>query len=205
MNKRLLIIAILLIFFNQVEAKKIPGYFISNSNDTVRVTFNISVSSTRPYFDSMEWRIKYYDAKNKKHILLPNMAREISLNYKGKQFIMLSEKNTLGFVGSPTREHEYIFLHLLKSGKVMLFKYYRKAPGPGMNNEFGGESAYFYGADDYILKKGQQALFKVRDITFKKDMSEYFSDDPDIVQKIEDKTYKIRDIEEMVDEYNDRF
>jgi hypothetical protein len=206
MKKVFLIIIIGLISLNQLEAEKITGYFITKTNDTLKVTFKIPVNffSQEPNFEKIQWKITYYDSINQKQILKPNMAKEIVFDYDGENIRMLSRQNNLGLIGSIFIDNSYVFLQLIKDGKLKLFKYYKTNSSPGMYNSSTGAmtGGYSYTVEKYIMQKGNEGLFKTRWLSFKKDMADYLSDCPELAKKIEDKIYGSDDIELIVDEYN---
>jgi len=59
-----------------------------------------------------------------------------------------------------------------------------------------------YAANDYILEKVIGDLVVVHGISFRDDMSTYFSQCPALVEKIKDKTYRIKDMVTIVRYYN---
>lgn len=206
MKKIYLILVVGFICLNQLQAKKIPGYFIANSNDTVNVTFNIPIRffGKEPNYERLQWKIKYYDSGHTKQLLKPGMASEISFICNDKRIIMLSRKNNLGLVGSIFNDNSIVFLQLIKDGKLKLFKYFKTNNSPGMYNGSAGMmmGSYSYSVEKYIMQKDNGDLYKTHWLSFKNDMKYYFSDCPDLAKKIEDKVYRSDDIEQIVDEYN---
>ncbi|MFA5974032.1 MAG: hypothetical protein WC780_16920 [Lentimicrobiaceae bacterium] len=206
MKKVFLILTIGLICLNNIEAKKIIGYYISKTNDTLTVTFNVPIKffSQEPNYERLQWKIKYYDSTNQKKILKPDMANEIIFDYDGEKIRMLSRQNNLDLIGSFFIDNNSLFLQLIKDGKLKLFKYYKTNNSPGMYNASTGMTTggASYTVEKYIMQKGNDALFKTRWLSFRKDMVNYLSDCPDLAKKIEDKIYRSDDIEQIIDEYN---
>lgn len=206
MRKVFLVLIIGLISLNNIEAKKIVGYFISKTNDTLKVTFNIPIKFflQEPNYERLQWRVKYYDSTNRKKILKPDMAKEIVFDYEGEKVRMLSRQNNLDLMGSIFIDNSSLFLQLIKDGKLQLFKYYKTNSSPGMYNASTGMTTggFSYTVEKYIMQKNNGELFKTRWLSFRKDMVNYLSDCPELAKKIEDKKYRSDDIEQIVDEYN---
>lgn len=190
-----LVFVIGIICIGELEAEKINGYYISKSNDTIKVTFNIPIyfklSYTRPDYALLQTKVKCYDlATNQKKKLNPYEVKEISFNYKGDDIKMLSRHDNLELDGQNFSDDRRVFIHLVKDGKLKLFRYYS-------SSGYGNPSV----ASD-ILQKENEELFRIRFLFFKKDMVDYLSDCPELVRKIDEKTYKGNDIEQIVDLYN---
>jgi len=67
--KRILFVSLIsLLYLIQTKAERIAGYFITNSDDTIHVTLEIPInkSTADPDYYKIHWKIKYYDAKQKK-------------------------------------------------------------------------------------------------------------------------------------------
>jgi hypothetical protein len=61
---------------------------------------------------------------------------------------------------------------------------------------------YTYSVERYIMQKGSGELKRPKNLSFKKDMAEYFRDCPALVDKIQDKDFKKYDMEAIVSFYN---
>lgn len=195
MKKITLLIVLALIFTFNAEAKKIKGRIILE-NDTLEVTFKIDVSvlTQAPDFVGMQYKITYYDESGNKKILLPESAKEIQFTHETVNVRMLSRLNTLG-LGNKLSPQSHVFLRLRIDGPLKLFDYYFDASTPA--------NGLSYNADQHILQKEGRPLMRPRAISFKKDLTEYFSDCPEMVQKIENKDFHIsRDMFLMVKFYN---
>ena len=59
-----------------------------------------------------------------------------------------------------------------------------------------------YNIEKFVLKKRNGPLKRPRGIVFRKDMSEFFSDCPELVEQIQNKDFRKGDLELMVMEYN---
>lgn len=54
----------------------------------------------------------------------------------------------------------------------------------------------------FVLQKGEGDLKRPKGLTFKKDMADYFSDCPALIEKIESKDFRKNDLEFVVRFYN---
>ncbi len=116
---------------------------------------------------------------------------------------MLSRNNTLG-LGSIFAMSSSIFQKLEIDGELKLFNYYyTQQTGGGYNASTGvAMGSYSYTVERYILQKGDGELKRLKGWTFKKDMAEFFSDCPDLVERVESKDFRKGDLESMVRCYN---
>jgi len=105
-----------------------------------------------------------------------------------------------------------IWLEIVKKGTATLYVTSTVLSSPGKMSSTGavsgGGSATFH--DYYILRDGEPAAKLIATIsslnnnqTFKAKAPLYFSDYPELAKKIEDKTYTWKNLEEVVDIYNE--
>jgi hypothetical protein len=187
-----------------LQAKKVEGKIVF-ANETLDVVFNIPINilEDAPNYEKIQLKVKYYDASGEKWTLRPEDAQEIQFTYGQEHVRMISVSNAIGlggaFVSSPK-----IFLKLEIDGHLKLFAYFYTQSTPGMANPATGimTGGYSFRLDRYILQKGEGQLKKVKSASFKRDISEYLSDCPMLVQKIENKEFKKDDIESVVRFYN---
>jgi len=197
MKKFYLVFVILFCFLNHLEAKKkISGYFITNSHDTMKVVFEVYIGflTQEPDYERLQRGIKYFDSNNMKQTLNPDMALEICLEIKNKKFRMLSRNNDLDFYGDSK-----LFLHLIKDGRMKLFMYYTSTTSGPMGPS---DMMTTTKSEKEILQKDNGLLFKPRFLAFRKDMLEFLSDCPILSKKIEERIYDSFDLEKIVDDYN---
>lgn len=205
MKKLYLIAAMILFGLNQIEAKKIQGYFISKSQDTTYVTFRIPVKlfSGEPNYEALQWKVKYYDLNDEKITIKPAATREIAFDYDGQKVRMLSRVNNLGLVGNIFIDNSYLFLHLISDGEMQLFTYYytqRTGGGYGANGMATGGGSYT--VEKYVMQKKGGQLYRAAWISFRKDMMDFISDCPALVKKIDDRQYRSGDVQLIVNDYN---
>ncbi|HBF87615.1 MAG TPA: hypothetical protein DDX39_03145 [Bacteroidales bacterium] len=197
MKKKILIFVIVLLNISTFFAQKIPAYFISNNNVTTKIYLDDSKGFFKQGIDieKFQHRIKYYDSNNEKHFLYPNMAKEINFMYEGKAVQMLSRIMPDGSLS---------FIQIVIDGKIKVFKRYitrHISSGGGM---YGAPMTTFsYDVEKFYLQRDNEMLFRPIGVSFKKDMIEYFYDCPNVVKKIEERIFTIKDIEKIVYEYNE--
>jgi hypothetical protein len=198
----LLIFSLILTF--KLEGKRIEGKIIFE-NDTLFVTFNIPFKSfgQEIYYEKLQSKIKYYNASGDIIVLKPDKAKEIQFKYKSDNVRMLSRNNTLG-LGSIFSTNSNIFLKLEIDGRLKLFNYFFTQRSPGTYNATTGMTTggFTYGMEKYILQKEEDALFRPISLTFRKDMVEYFRDCPALVERIENKDFRMSDLGSIVSFYN---
>lgn len=187
------------------EAKKIPGFFINKEGDTVCVTFDVTFGffGQDAKIERIQEKIRYYDSLNNKNTLKPEDASEVVIVNSGDTIRMLSKANNLGLGSFLSRNG--IFLRLIKDGPLKLFKYYESGSStPGYNHSTNTvSSGYTYETEMHILQKKDGPLVRVRnEVNFRKEMSKYLSDCPELVKKIDQKQYRKDDIFLIVEEYN---
>ena len=199
-----LISAFLLISFS-ANCKKIPGYIITHEADTLFTLMKVSVGwfSGNPSFNALQSKVIYYTEDGKKQVLRPADAREVGIIYKGDTTRFLSRPNNLAISTSLFHDDGYIFLKLEEDGLVKLFSY-------EVQNHSGGfgaagavaSAAITYSYDRYVLQYNKLPLQQVRGISFRRDMMEFFSDCPELVEKIDQRIYRKQDLQKIVKEYN---
>jgi hypothetical protein len=198
----LLVFSLILTF--KLEGKRIEGKIIFG-NDTLLVTFNIpfKLFGQEIYYEKMQSKIKYYNSAGDILVLKPDKANEIQFIYKSENVRMLSRNNTLG-LGNIFSTNSNIFLKLEIDGRLKLFNYFFTKRSPGMYNATTGMTTggFSYGTEKFILQKEEDELFRPISLTFRKDMVEYFRDCPALVERIENKEFRMNDLESIVIFYN---
>jgi len=207
MRKRFIIIAIIACSIPASFGAKVNGYFITNDGDTVRTVFLVPVRmlSNSLTWEKLQWKVRYSDQDNQAHNLMPDQASEFCFTYRGIPVRFLSRKNTIKASNSGFNPAPKIFLRLILDGTLKLFRFYEysgytestpASPDPVMNESPSWEEVN-------ILQKNNEDLFRSGNGFFRKDMREYFSDCPDLAEKINNRTYKPEDLERIVKEYNE--
>ncbi len=206
MKKTFLAFAFGFIFLGQIVAKKIDGYFITHSHDTMKVVFNIPMKlfSQQPNFEKLQYKVKYYGKAGKVLILRPDEATEINFTYGNQAIRMLSLSNSIGYGNNIFNTNSNIFLKLEIDGPLKMYRYYYTQSTPGIDNGATGgmTGGYTTNVEQYILQKGNGELKRPKAWSFKKDMKEYFEDCPALVERIDSKEFRRKEVESMVTFYN---
>lgn len=187
------------------NAKKIPGEIVLNNDETVSVTFLIPFGflSSTPTYTKLQTRVRYIDKSDRRVVLKPGDAKEISFTWKGQRIRMISVHDDLG-LQSLFSSQQNVFLKLEIDGEMRLFTSYFVQTSPGMYNGSMGMSTggSYYNVEKFVLQKKGGPLKQPRSLSFRKDMSEYFSDCPELVERIQKRDLRRGDLELMVMEYN---
>jgi hypothetical protein len=224
MKRSFFILILGVIFYYQAEARKVHGYYLTKSLDTMKVSFEIPTGSFsgKPKYERMQAGIEYYDNAGMVQVLLSTHACEVSFEYSGQRIRMVSSEGNLGMYEGVFIVYEATFLHLIKDGKLRLFKYYTRekkrinmvlpiqSVGPGAPMAMVGiPGKVTVKYEDYIFQKDTADFFQTKDKstifkkdTFEQDMMDYLSDCPYVAKKTKFHQYTRDDIELMVEEYN---
>ena len=201
--RNIVFISILVVgLLSVAEAKKIEGRIIRRTG-TESVVFNVPfrLFSSRPDFERMQYRIRYYDKSGKKMTLKPGEAEEFEFNLPTEQVRMLSISSDLGLEAAFSRS-TFVFLRLEIDGPLRLFKYYQTRSSGGSYYGGGMSAGSSYTTENFYLQKAGEKLKRPRTLNFRKDMAEYLGDCPSLVDKIRDKDFKRKDLEFIVLFYN---
>ena len=213
MKTTFLFLTIHLIFITQLKAEKIPGYYLTNKLDTVRVTFDIpmfpfSKDSDKVDYDKLQSEVKYFDLTNNKHVLKSDLAKEYSFEYRKNRIRMISFKG---------KEHfDKKFLRLLIDGKLKMYGFYSFSRT--QSHPFYGGAIPHTGwsfakiircegngdaTEGYLLQKKNGKTFFIRGtFPFRDDLMDYLSDCPKLTKKIKETEYHRAGIPMIVNEYN---
>jgi len=204
MKKIGLLIVFGLILTPKTEAGKLAGKLLLK-HDTMDVTFNIPVNfvTQKINYEKLQYRIKYVDSTGKKVVIRPEQAEEIRFNYEEEEVRMLSRYCSPGLNHEFSRKRK-VFLKLEIDGILKMFKYYFTENSPAVYN--GSENittgGYSIPATRYVLQKSGEEIFIPGELTFRKNMVEYFQDCPALSLKIENKEYRKKDLEIIISYYN---
>jgi hypothetical protein len=197
MKKVIPLLFLALLFSTHLHAKKIKvaGYIISDENDTTKVTFEIPVENeSNPKFEFMQKEVKYYDSKGKKSTLKPTAAKGIVFFLDTKTYKMLTCSDNLGVIAPVFSKQVEFFLQVISDDKIKILKVHRT----NVLTEFNSEEGSYLDVDGYVYKKGNNELFT----SGKCDFARVFSDCPEVMNKLNDGTYKKEYINPAVLDYN---
>ncbi len=182
-----------------VEARKVPGKIIDLNGSTKEVVFNVPVPilGSRPNFQKMQYRVVYFDESKTRKVLRPDEAREIIFTFNNEEHRMLSVNNDFaGGIFGP----RHVFLQLVIDGELKLFLYYftqTMSGGPGM-----GTSTYQQ--IEHVLQLRNSSPMIPSGLSFRKSLTTYLSDCPEVTTHIQNRDLRRRDLEIIVMEYNKR-
>jgi len=204
MKKVCVLFAFAMLLSVNLDAKKIMGKIIL-SNDTIVAPLIIPYRffSFEPSFVKLQSKVVYIDEYGKRITVHPEDAREFQFTYQSVTVRMVSRFNSIG-LGSPFSSSYNIFLEQLIDGDVKLFNYYYTVDTGGTYNPAtGGSTAGIpMVEEEYIIQKGDGGLMKPRRLSFRKDMTEFFSDCPELSERIENKEYRFNDLVSIIRFYN---
>jgi hypothetical protein len=196
MKKTMLIIGIILFSLNSNSQKKTTKLYLTNG-DTIQGLAKITA------FGKIKFR---YNKKSKKKIYLPNQLIKFDLNEH-------DSKNTYAYkyIQGNQRSTKRKLMILITAGKIDLYRITTTTTSAPMAGSFGGMGgmvmsftmdSYYVSRDDSDMVTKLTSRGTLFEKNFKKAASEYFKDCKSLVNKIQNKTYKKRDIEEIVEYYN---
>lgn len=197
MKNILLITSLIFLISTEAHAKKVKGWIYRN-NEKVEVTFKIQFGlGSGPVYQQIQNRVVYFDKSGKRNVLKPEDATEFRFEYNGEEVRMISVDGDLED-GAPMTWGSRIFLKLEIDGMVRLYRHdYTQT-----NYSSTMAMSTSYNVERYLLQKGDGKLKRPRTLTFKKDMVQYFSECPELCDKIESKEFKKRELESIVEYYN---
>ncbi|MGI9159778.1 MAG: hypothetical protein ACR2K1_08510 [Saprospiraceae bacterium] len=210
MMLRIPVTFLLVICSFSVSAERIKGLIITKAQDTLDVTFEIPLlsRSKQPNYERLQRGVTYYDANGKKQTLNPAEAVEIHFTHDNEVIRMRTRFNPLVFLGGSInlQAGSSVLLRLLEDGPTQLFLYYYSQNTTGIGTSLIVEiimACWMKPTAVHILQKGDSGELKsIQPANFKKDMTAFFSDCPELVRKIEEKEYKREDLRAMVQFYN---
>lgn len=187
--KNLCVVFFALFIGFHTNAQKFDGYYVTNTNDTIKCSFDVEVN----IFDSKIF--ERASVKNKVKIL----------NIEGKKLVFKpNEINSFFIKGTSTGDYKFVgivngnnFYHEIIKGKISYYKLYRQNPGGALGTLIAEEY--------YLFKDGK--LVEISPLNLRKGLSKQMLDYPELNQKWldSDKFYKLNQFEEVIKLYNEHF
>jgi hypothetical protein len=206
MKKIITLLFLLSIPFSVVQAKKkVQGYYVTLADDTVKCTFLVPVDLLfqEPKYINLQYKIMYLDTKGEKQKFIPGQIKAFALFLQQTRITYLSVRRNIEIMPSLFSNEEHIFLRLNIDGPLRMFKYYvQRQSGGGYSPTMGFSPTVAYTDENFLLQKENGLLTQCRFLHFRKDLSKYLSDYPELSQKILNRDYVKGDIELIVKEYN---
>ena len=197
--KRVIFNLVIIVFSSfTLHAIKLPGYYITHSDDTIEVTFKVpyNLFGLEPNYPIIQAGLKYYDQERKKIWVKPELAKEIGFIYKGNLIKYKALQRNLVISGPDRNPTGYVFLMAIAEGKLNLYKRYTDQVIPA------GTHTVHTSITNYLLQRQNEAFFIPGRKSFIEDMIGYLKDCPDLGKKIEEKEYWYKDLEVIVRTYN---
>jgi hypothetical protein len=187
----LLVVLVTLVASHAEAAQAVPGtiFYFDGHKEEIKVMVH-ELANGKPDFSRLEKCIRYKDINGEKKSLYPDDAQKVRIWFDGKTYWMKS-------ILMSTRDHRgrKLFVCCLVEGRMSLFLYQTlRAPRRGS----GDRTVYLL---RHVDGRSPKPLFFDG---FKKTMGGYFSDCPALMKLIENRTFKERDMEEIVTYYNSK-
>jgi hypothetical protein len=185
MSHSVFVVLITLLFLPQLKAQETGyqnGYIVTNENDTIRGL--VKNKNLVPYRVLTEIKFKKNN-ESKVEVFSPAQLKGFQV---GSAKYLSIGINTDGL-------KEKLFLEVIVEGFLNYYELESSAFGAGRSANY-----------VILQRKGEkeQVFFSKKDIlfNFKKTLTEYLKDMPNLCEKINNGTYKKKDIEKIVNEYN---
>ncbi len=183
MKKHLTLVLLLVLgSFTAAKAELVwkQGYVILTNGDTLKGEIKYNTKKELPLFTKVTLKNAEGVQKNYK----PEDVKEFS--YEGVRFL------------SRSMDKELVFLKLVSAGKINLFEWQFEV--------YHGEQTEV--EKDFYVENTEgesKSLKKLKGNHFKKTVSEMMADNSELVARIEseDKKYEIKDMQSVIEEYND--
>ena len=193
------------IFFSKAE--KVKGFYVTNNHDTIKALLKIPYNAAFSIdfnFIKMQQEMEYINDAGEKITMTPNDFLAYGFEYydereeKDDTMVFVSKKNIFYRSTDFSDNDSTIFLMQLVKGKLSLYNYY------SMSSVSAG---FNYAANNVmhstpVLEFLNQKLFTYNTNKFKSEMAKYLADCPIVLQKIEEKNYKNKQLHIVVELYN---
>jgi hypothetical protein len=179
---------------------RLKGYFVGVEGDTTRVIFEIPFFRNAIDYERIQgtwiYRLKYIDSLGHRQVMSPWYTRmfcfQLPSGFNNELIKMIALTDW-----SKAKKHSQTgtFIKLQVDGKLKCFiQFHDSADKLGIRHgQF--EKSYFY-------QKGDSEIVSIKATGFKKYISEYLPENPELVQKINNGTYSYQDIEQIAKAFN---
>ncbi|UII28327.1 hypothetical protein LVD15_07830 [Fulvivirga maritima] len=202
MKKAFFLVLLLTVVANGLYAKKVKG-LIKYNDHTEEVTLKIPAGlfGNNPQYVRLQDGVRYINTDGVTKTLKPSEAEAVKFSIKGETIVLVSVENTINkrAVYNFNRD-SHLFLKLVLNGELRLYDYYTEKHTPATDQKTGTISI----KQEYLLKLPDSPLKNLKTIGFRKDMMEYFSYCPELVEMLETRTLRKKDIEAIVEFYNQK-
>ncbi len=162
-----------------------PGYIITSNSDTLRGYVKYAVQIPYHVYHHVLFKDSAY-GKSRKY-LPEEIIGFKSLDY---EFFSIKEPELDGFYFMQKIVDDYTKLYVRYENVVFIFSY----------SVINVTPVY------YLVRPNEKKLTRIDQFGFKKSMTDYFKDKPELVEKINaGKNYRYKDLKKIVEEYNKYF
>ena len=166
--------------------KYTPGYIVLSEGDTLHGQVSYVVSNNF-YKSVLKFKSEEFDKK-----LKFNPYEVTAFNISDREFHSIRVSDG-GFVGK-------VWMELIIDGPLKLYKNHISDIYIGSVTNY--SKLPVKSIHTYLVKENEEKAFNIDWGRFKKTVSKYLKDDPEISEKIKSETYVKKDIEQIVIEYN---
>jgi hypothetical protein len=206
--KRLLIVTIVVLLPQLSFGKKWKGYYINQEGDTISVSYKIMTEpgSGDPLYAKLQNGVKCKENESGPYIRINAKSIKklvIIVDNSPEEFVPSASDSLLDFAGF----RKNILIHRKIRGPVTMYNHYSYGSTgfPAGSGAPGTVSGTHTGAAltiENILIKDDGSTLRVIHGGRRKDLVDFFSEYDKLVQKIENKELRPRDIDQIVMEYN---
>jgi hypothetical protein len=176
----------------QEQEVQVPGQIVYRDSTTADVTFFVLKVRNGFSVENLESKVRYLDKNGAKKKLRPRDAEEIRFKWDNQEIRMVSRRPG----------HEALkrkFLHLMVDGKARFYEYIK-------TYRFIGRSQMYYARISTVIywfvEREGKKMYSPRPFHFRQKMSKYFSDCPQLSERIKAGAYKAIETETIVKYYN---
>ena len=197
--KKLLTVFLLFLTLTS-NAAKIDAVLVDSKGVAYGVTLKVRVNTFSNEVNCMplQKKIVFYNKSGKKFKLRPNEISSLSFEHSGRKYNMVSVNDNLTY-----SRFNKILLLLEQDGYLKRYTFFEQRSNGGY---YGAGGMYMSAGSRTVevdvLQKGNNYLFRVRPFRFKKTVSEYFSDFPELSERIKSKEFRKEDLLKIIDIYN---
>ncbi|GEM_PF-6930786 len=189
-------LALLLFVSVCANAKQLEGRVFKNGIATeVYMKVPTGLFKGKPQFEPMQFRIKAKGKGDEKWIRLdPREVDRLEFEYNGETYSMVSlygKKGAEMLVG----RRKKMFVRELVGGELSLYTYH-------YSTKTFSDDSFETDYEKYILYKRGQELMVPGALNFRKEVSRYISDKPHLSERVMNRELRLKDIIEIVKEYN---
>lgn len=206
---RNLIVSLVLLLPLSLFAKAIPcqGYFINDTNDSIACTFYVPIDRDvlKPVYLEVQKKIKCIETlSGKTHVLTCKGIKRYAFSYDETPYVFCR-------VNFGRKKDSQTFVHKIAGGYLTAFEYfsqdfvemqyinYRPITGA---DRYRTQSVAIGVYVNYLLQAQGGPFAFVEGLNFKTAMSDYFSDYPELADKIKKGIYSKKMMGEIVNDYN---